>query len=107
MEYRSDTQKEFVIQYNVNIQEQIIRLIIILSFQINYLFMKECVASNPVVPIQQQWLMSMLKCVPESLREGKDRKLLVEELFGEVTRDFEMSMKRCVGKCYKLHNLNI
>uniref|UniRef100_A0A7M4FPW0 Dynein axonemal heavy chain 12 n=1 Tax=Crocodylus porosus TaxID=8502 RepID=A0A7M4FPW0_CROPO len=63
---------------------------------INYLFMKECVASNPVVPIQQQWLMSMLKWVPESLREGKDRKLLVEELFGEVKRDFEMSMKRCV-----------
>ncbi|XP_019392438.1 PREDICTED: dynein heavy chain 12, axonemal [Crocodylus porosus] len=64
--------------------------------RINYLFMKECVASNPVVPIQQQWLMSMLKWVPESLREGKDRKLLVEELFGEVKRDFEMSMKRCV-----------
>nr|XP_008166211.1 dynein axonemal heavy chain 12 isoform X1 [Chrysemys picta bellii] len=62
----------------------------------NYLFMKKCVESNPVVPIQQQWLTSMLTLVPQSLMEGKDRELLVEELLDEVTKDFEMSMKRCV-----------
>lgn len=75
---------------------------IVLSFQTNYLFMKKCVESNPVVPIQQQWLTSMLTLVPQSLMEGKDRELLVEELLDEVTKDFEMSMKRCVGKSHKL-----
>ncbi|NXW00315.1 DYH12 protein, partial [Fregetta grallaria] len=62
----------------------------------NYLFMKKCVQSNPVVPIQQQWLMSMLALVPQSLMEGKDRQLLAEKLLGEIIRDYEMSMRRCV-----------
>ncbi|NWS64778.1 DYH12 protein, partial [Chunga burmeisteri] len=60
----------------------------------NYLFMKKCVLSNPVVPIQQQWLTSMLTLVPPSLLEGKDRELLAEKLFGEIIRDYEMSMRR-------------
>ncbi|KFP56459.1 Dynein heavy chain 12, axonemal, partial [Cathartes aura] len=68
----------------------------ILSFQTNYLFMKKCVQSNPVVPIQQQWLMSVLTLVPQSLKEGKDRELLAEKLLGEIIRDYEMSMRRCV-----------
>ncbi|KFQ54651.1 Dynein heavy chain 12, axonemal, partial [Pelecanus crispus] len=65
-------------------------------FNTNYLFMKKCVQSNPVVPIQQQWLMSMLTLVPQSLMEGKDRELLAEKLLGEIIRDYEMSMRRCV-----------
>ncbi|KAM6121199.1 LOW QUALITY PROTEIN: dynein axonemal heavy chain 12 [Pterocles gutturalis] len=60
----------------------------------NYLFMKKCVQSNPVVPIPQQWLMSMLSLVPQSLMEGKARELLVEKLLGEIIRDYEMSMRR-------------
>ncbi|XP_039204062.1 dynein heavy chain 12, axonemal isoform X2 [Crotalus tigris] len=60
----------------------------------NYLFMKKCVESNPVVPIQQEWLISMLTLVPQSLMEGKDREKLVEELLNEITNDYEMSMKR-------------
>ncbi|NXM23807.1 DYH7 protein, partial [Oxyruncus cristatus] len=61
-----------------------------------YLFMKQRVQSNPVVPIQQQWLKSMLTLVPQSLMEGKDRELLTQELLGEIVRDYEKSMKRCV-----------
>uniref|UniRef100_A0A8C3L4P8 Dynein axonemal heavy chain 12 n=1 Tax=Chrysolophus pictus TaxID=9089 RepID=A0A8C3L4P8_CHRPC len=74
----------------------VIGALIRLSFQTNYLFMKKCVHSNPVVPIQQQWLMSMLTLVPQSLMEGKDRELLIEKLLGEIIRDFEKSMKRCM-----------
>uniref|UniRef100_A0A663MA95 Dynein axonemal heavy chain 12 n=1 Tax=Athene cunicularia TaxID=194338 RepID=A0A663MA95_ATHCN len=66
----------------------------ILSFQTNYLFMKKCVRRHPVVPIQQQWLMSMLQLVPQSLMEGKDRQLLAEKLLQEVTMDYETSMRR-------------
>uniref|UniRef100_A0A8C3D352 Dynein axonemal heavy chain 12 n=1 Tax=Cairina moschata TaxID=8855 RepID=A0A8C3D352_CAIMO len=62
----------------------------------NYLFMKKCVQSNPVVPIQQQCLKSVLSLVPQSLMEGKDRELLVEKLLGEIIKDFEKSMNRCV-----------
>ncbi|KAJ7406929.1 dynein heavy chain 12, axonemal isoform X7 [Willisornis vidua] len=58
----------------------------------DYLFMKQCVQSNPVVPIQQQWLKSMLALVPQSLMEG--RELLTEELLREIERDYEKSMRR-------------
>ncbi|XP_039551458.1 dynein heavy chain 12, axonemal [Passer montanus] len=61
-----------------------------------YLFLKNCVQSNPMVPIQQQWLRSMLAMVPPSLMEGKDRQLLTEDLLKEIVRDYEKSMQRCV-----------
>ncbi|XP_053147136.1 dynein axonemal heavy chain 12 isoform X3 [Hemicordylus capensis] len=60
----------------------------------NYLFMKKCVESNPVVPIQQEWLASMLTLIPPNLMEGKAREKLVEELLAEITNDYEASMKR-------------
>lgn len=69
-----------------------------ISFQTNYLFLKKCVESNPVVPIQQEWLTSMLTLVPQHLMAGKDREKLVEDLLAEVTEDYEMSMKRYMGK---------
>ncbi|NXR48196.1 DYH12 protein, partial [Hippolais icterina] len=68
----------------------------ILSFQADYLFLKKCVQNNPVVPIQQQWLRSMLAMVPQSLMEGRDRELLTEDLLKEIVRDYEKSMQRCV-----------
>ncbi|NWU43105.1 DYH12 protein, partial [Hylia prasina] len=61
-----------------------------------YLFLKKCVQSNPVVPIQQQWLRSVLAMVPQSLMEGRDRELLTEDLLKEIVRDYEKSMQRCV-----------
>lgn len=69
-----------------------------MSFQNNYLFLKNCVESNPVVPIQQEWLDSMLTLVPDNLMEGKGRMKLVEELLAEITNDYEMSMKRYMGE---------
>uniref|UniRef100_U3K1D6 Dynein axonemal heavy chain 12 n=1 Tax=Ficedula albicollis TaxID=59894 RepID=U3K1D6_FICAL len=75
-----------------------IRPLIILSFQADYLFLKKCVQRNPMIPIQQQWLRSMLTMVPQSLMEGKERELLTEELLKEVVRDYETSIQRCVCK---------
>lgn len=69
--------------------------------------MKKCVQSNQMAPIQQQWLMSMLRLVPQSLMEGKDQQLLTEKLLGEVISDYERSMKRYMGKYQKLHYINI
>ncbi|XP_057273659.1 dynein axonemal heavy chain 12 isoform X3 [Pezoporus wallicus] len=62
----------------------------------NYLFLKKCVLRNPITPIQQLWLMSMLTLVPQSVMEGKDRKLLVEKLLVEILEDYEKSMRRFV-----------
>ncbi|XP_053325574.1 dynein axonemal heavy chain 12 [Spea bombifrons] len=62
--------------------------------RLNYLFMKRCVESNPVVPIQRHWLDSMLSLVPASLRQGKTRESLVTELLEEVSQEFESSMKK-------------
>ncbi|NXT13067.1 DYH12 protein, partial [Prunella fulvescens] len=61
-----------------------------------YFFLKNCVQSNPMVPIQKQWLKSMLTMVPPSLMEGRDRELLTQNLLKEVVRDYEKSMERCV-----------
>ncbi|NXS90422.1 DYH12 protein, partial [Erpornis zantholeuca] len=63
---------------------------------LKYFFMKKRVQRNPMIPIQQQWLRSMLALVPQSLMEGRERQLLTEELLKEVVRDYETSMQRCV-----------
>uniref|UniRef100_G1R6N8 Dynein axonemal heavy chain 12 n=1 Tax=Nomascus leucogenys TaxID=61853 RepID=G1R6N8_NOMLE len=60
----------------------------------NYIYMKQCVESSPIVPIQQEWLDHMLRLIPESLKEGKEREELLESLVNEVSSDFENSMKR-------------
>uniref|UniRef100_A0A8B9Q220 Dynein axonemal heavy chain 12 n=1 Tax=Apteryx owenii TaxID=8824 RepID=A0A8B9Q220_APTOW len=95
----SPLQKKLLTYRRVKEQQKMLNQLLpitALSFQTNYLFMKKCVLSNPVVPIQQEWLTSMLMWVPQSLMEGKERELLVEKLLGEVIRDFEMTMRRCV-----------
>ncbi|NXI06039.1 DYH12 protein, partial [Pachycephala philippinensis] len=63
---------------------------------LKYLFMKKRVQRNPMIPIQQRWLRSMLALVPQSLMEGRDRQLLTEELLKEIVKDYEKSMQRCV-----------
>ncbi|KAG8523853.1 Dynein heavy chain 7, axonemal [Galemys pyrenaicus] len=60
----------------------------------NYIYLKKCVESSPIVPIQQEWLDHMLMLIPESLKEGKEREELLESLISEVSGDFEKSMKR-------------
>ncbi|XP_032178971.1 dynein heavy chain 12, axonemal isoform X4 [Mustela erminea] len=61
---------------------------------LNYIYMKQCVESSPIVPIQQEWLDHMLMLIPESLKEGKEREELMNSLISEVSSDFENSMKR-------------
>uniref|UniRef100_A0A671G5X3 Dynein axonemal heavy chain 12 n=1 Tax=Rhinolophus ferrumequinum TaxID=59479 RepID=A0A671G5X3_RHIFE len=60
----------------------------------NYIYMKQCVESSPIVPIQREWLDHMLMLIPEPLKEGKEREELVESLINEVSSDFEKSMRR-------------
>uniref|UniRef100_A0A2R9AUL9 Dynein axonemal heavy chain 12 n=1 Tax=Pan paniscus TaxID=9597 RepID=A0A2R9AUL9_PANPA len=55
---------------------------------------KKKIKCSPLVPIQQEWLDHMLRLIPESLKEGKEREELLESLINEVSSDFENSMKR-------------
>ncbi|KAK2091660.1 Dynein heavy chain 12, axonemal [Saguinus oedipus] len=64
---------------------------------LNYIYLKQCVESSPIVPIQQEWLDHILRLIPESLKEGKEREELLESLINEVSSDFENSMKRYLG----------
>ncbi|XP_070246928.1 dynein axonemal heavy chain 12 isoform X4 [Myotis yumanensis] len=65
---------------------------------LNYIYMKQCVESSPIVPIQQEWLDHMLMLVPESLKQGKKREELLQSLISEVSSDFEKSTKRYLVK---------
>ncbi|RXM98274.1 Dynein heavy chain 12, axonemal [Acipenser ruthenus] len=68
----------------------------------NYMFMRQCVESSPIVPIQQHWLDSMLRRVPAPLQQGPGRPELIQKLFQEVTQDFEEGMKQCMVNCVLL-----
>ncbi|KAI4563749.1 hypothetical protein MJG53_016323 [Ovis ammon polii x Ovis aries] len=76
-------------------QKTINQLVVFSLYKLfNYMYLKQCVESSPIVPIQQEWLDHMLMLVPESLKEGKEREELVQSLINEVSHDFEKSMKR-------------
>ncbi|MGH0136030.1 UNVERIFIED_CONTAM: hypothetical protein FKN15_058794 [Acipenser sinensis] len=72
----------------------------------NYMFMRQCVESSPIVPIQQHWLDSMLRRVPAPLQQGPGRPELIQKLFQDVKQDFEEGMKQCMGPvdCESLKN---
>uniref|UniRef100_A0A8C5R657 Dynein axonemal heavy chain 12 n=1 Tax=Leptobrachium leishanense TaxID=445787 RepID=A0A8C5R657_9ANUR len=67
-----------------------------LLLTLNYLYMKKCVESSPIVSIQKQWLDSMLSHVPASLQKGHEP--LIKELLEDVSSDFDKSMKKHLVK---------
>ncbi|XP_015203470.2 dynein axonemal heavy chain 12 isoform X1 [Lepisosteus oculatus] len=60
--------------------------------RMNYMFLKQCVESSPIVPIQQRWLDAMLTRVPAQLRQGPGRQELLDELCQEVSANFQSGM---------------
>lgn len=54
----------------------------------NYMFLKQCVESRPVPPIQQQWLDSIDARVPPKLKESLETKKMLQELYKEVSDEF-------------------
>ncbi|XP_053545345.1 dynein axonemal heavy chain 12 [Bombina bombina] len=64
------------------------------KLRMNYLFMKKCVESTPVVPIQKHWLNSILSLIHPALKQGKGNQEIIRELLDEVSKDFEKSMKK-------------
>ncbi|XP_049921653.1 dynein axonemal heavy chain 12 [Epinephelus moara] len=56
--------------------------------RMNYMFLKQCVESRPIAPIQQEWLDSIVARVSPKLKEGPDTDKLLQELCEEVSNDF-------------------
>ena len=68
------------------------------EFQHNYLFLKKCVETAPITPIQETWLDHMLTLVPPQLQHTPSLQETIKELMEEVTGDFNSSMKKATGK---------
>jgi dynein heavy chain len=62
--------------------------------KVNYQFMKQCVQSAPITPIQPEWFENILKMVPAQLKKSKAMKDYINEIFEEVKVDYEQSMKK-------------
>nr|XP_026690532.1 dynein heavy chain 12, axonemal isoform X1 [Ciona intestinalis] len=59
-----------------------------------YMYMKKCVESGPVVPIQDEWLQSILMKIPPHLKVSKQQNQRINEIFEEVKIDFEASTRK-------------
>ena len=64
----------------------------------NYQFLKKCVESAPITPMQQELFDNILSMIPENLKKSKVCKDVIEELFEEISTDFNKSMKKSMGK---------
>ena len=72
------------------------------SFQLNYQFLKKCVESAPITPMQDEYFENILKLIPDHLQVGRDYRAYIKELFEEVNKDFDKSMKKSQGRCPKI-----
>ena len=63
----------------------------------NYQFLKKCVESAPITPMQQELFDNILSMIPENLKTSTVCKEVIEELFTEISTDFTSSMKKSMG----------
>lgn len=72
----------------------------------NYMALKRCVESGPYAPIQQQWLDSIVARVLPELKEGPDKKRLLQALCEEVCDDFHNVIVKHTGTAKYLSMLS-
>ncbi|XP_019624138.1 PREDICTED: dynein heavy chain 12, axonemal-like isoform X1 [Branchiostoma belcheri] len=60
----------------------------------NYIYLRKCVENGPVVPLQQEWLDSILSMVPQRLQSTPFSREKIQTLFSEVDKDYQASMKK-------------
>ena len=53
--------------------------------------------------MQQQWFSNILELVPEHLKDLPGAKDTVTEVFTEIKDDFDLSMKKSMGKTVYLY----
>ncbi|XP_071083415.1 dynein axonemal heavy chain 12-like isoform X1 [Haliotis cracherodii] len=62
--------------------------------RLNYQFLRGCVESGPITPMQKEWDSHILRMVPQHLRQDADLKEYLAELFEEIRKDYYGSMKK-------------
>lgn len=60
--------------------------------------MRQCVASGPVVPMNEEWFKSILQMIPLRLRQGPTVKDVIDDTFEEVQGDYHASMEKSMGE---------
>lgn len=68
--------------------------------QLNYQYLKKCVESGPITPMQKEWSEHILTMIPEKLQMTVPLKEVISELFEEIKEDYTGSMKKSMGKYY-------
>lgn len=63
----------------------------------NYMFLKQCVESRPIAPIQQKWLGSIVSRVVPKVKESPKTNSLLQELCMEVSNDFRNVIVKHTG----------
>ncbi|ESP01004.1 hypothetical protein LOTGIDRAFT_225521 [Lottia gigantea] len=63
-------------------------------FQLNYRYLKQCVESGPVTPMQKEWDRHITRMIPDHLMKGKYLKEHLQDLFSEIRQDYLTSMKK-------------
>ena len=73
----------------------------ILGLQMNYQFLKSCVAQAPIVTMQDSSKNSILSMIPSKCKEGRGKRERIENLFSEVISEYEDSMKKATSKLFE------
>ena len=63
-----------------------------------YLYMKKCVESGPVVPLQNHWLESMMSKISNHLKSTNKQKEQISEIVDEIKANYETSTRKSMGK---------
>ena len=51
-----------------------------------------------MTPMQNEWFQNILAMIPDKLKHSKDLKETIDELFSEISTDFNKSMKKSMGE---------
>uniref|UniRef100_A0A3Q1GHE1 Uncharacterized protein n=1 Tax=Acanthochromis polyacanthus TaxID=80966 RepID=A0A3Q1GHE1_9TELE len=73
----------------------------------NYMFMRQCVETRPLAPIQQHWLDSIVARVPSRLKKSTEANKLLQELCMEVSDEFHSMMVKHTGIGSFLYRKNV
>lgn len=84
------------------VSEHNMKHVIRVIWQMNFEFLKQCVESRPLHPIQHHWLDSIVSRIPPKLKDSPEFIKLLQELCTEVSDDFHNVLVKHTGKGYFL-----
>ena len=68
--------------------------------------MKRCVQHGPVTPMAEGWWHDILRMIPPSLVSSQHLQPHITELYEEVQKDYEASMKKAMGTVNEFYSSN-